>query len=234
MAIPVDVAAFRSTYRKQEIPATYLGRRHGAVIVLSGCVLVAGCLLPLALRGLQAWQLWMLPATFLFANLFEYVVHRWPLHHSVKPLRELFRRHTLEHHNFFTHDAMTYESSRDFKMVLFPAAVIFVLFGLASLGGALVAWILGLNCGLLFIATAILYYLNYEALHFVYHLPETNALARLAIVKRLRKLHTLHHDKKVMSHSNFNITYPLFDWVFGTVYRAPETLMGQQKVKIKS
>ena len=39
------------------------------------------------------------------------------------------------------------------------------------------------------------------------------------IMKRLRWLHTTHHDPVLMQRYNFNITYPIGDWVFGTLYR---------------
>jgi len=38
-------------------------------------------------------------------------------------------------------------------------------------------------------------------------------------VARLRRHHTLHHDHELMSHYNFNITYPITDWLRGTLYR---------------
>ena len=37
--------------------------------------------------------------------------------------------------------------------------------------------------------TAMAYFLNYEALHLLYHLPEESAAGRLALVRRLRRLH---------------------------------------------
>jgi sterol desaturase/sphingolipid hydroxylase (fatty acid hydroxylase superfamily) len=36
---------------------------------------------------------------------------------------------------------------------------------------------------------------------------------------RLRQLHTLHHRPELMQTHNFNITYPIGDWLFGTLYR---------------
>jgi sterol desaturase/sphingolipid hydroxylase (fatty acid hydroxylase superfamily) len=69
----------------------------------------------------------------------------------------------------------------------------------------------------LFVACGIAYFLNYEILHLAYHLPDTHPLARLGLVRRLRWLHTLHHDPRRMASSNFNITYPLGDWIFQTL-----------------
>ena len=72
---------------------------------------------------------------------------------------------------------------------------------------------------LLYVATAIGYFLNYEVLHFAYHTPATSSLARLPGMRRLRRLHTLHHRPSLMQDYNFNITYPIGDVLFGTLYR---------------
>jgi sterol desaturase/sphingolipid hydroxylase (fatty acid hydroxylase superfamily) len=32
-------------------------------------------------------------------------------------------------------------------------------------------------------------------------------------------LHQLHHDPRLMAHYNFNITYPIGDLLFGTLWR---------------
>jgi sterol desaturase/sphingolipid hydroxylase (fatty acid hydroxylase superfamily) len=32
----------------------------------------------------------------------------------------------------------------------------------------------------------------------------------------MRRLHLTHHDPSVMQHGNFNITWPICDWLFGT------------------
>jgi sterol desaturase/sphingolipid hydroxylase (fatty acid hydroxylase superfamily) len=38
-------------------------------------------------------------------------------------------------------------------------------------------------------------------------------------VRKLRWLHRLHHDPRRMALCNFNITYPLGDWLFGSLRR---------------
>ena len=81
----------------------------------------------------------------------------------------------------------------------------------SSLFATLVAW--------LFVATGIAYYLNYEVLHTAYHMPDGHWLARIGLVRRLRWLHQAHHDPRLMASRNFNITYPLGDWLFGTLHR---------------
>ena len=54
---------------------------------------------------------------------------------------------------------------------------------------------------------------------YAYHLPPQHPIARLPLVGRLKRLHTTHHDPTRMASRNFNITYPLGDWLFGTLER---------------
>ena len=68
----------------------------------------------------------------------------------------------------------------------------------------------------LFVITALAYFLNYEILHLLYHLPQSHPLARLPAVSTLRRLHHTHHDPALMTSRNFNITYPICDWLFRT------------------
>ena len=75
------------------------------------------------------------------------------------------------------------------------------------------------NVAWLFLATGLFYFMNYELLHLAYHLPDTHPLARVWLVRRLGWLHRTHHDPRRMAHANFNISYPLFDRVFGTLRR---------------
>jgi sterol desaturase/sphingolipid hydroxylase (fatty acid hydroxylase superfamily) len=85
--------------------------------------------------------------------------------------------------------------------------------------GALLYVLVSPNVGYLFVATAILYYLNYELFHFSYHVDPQSRLGRLPLIRRLRRNHVQHHDKALMTRYNFNITYPICDRLFGTLYR---------------
>ena len=40
-------------------------------------------------------------------------------------------------------------------------------------------------------------------------------------MNRLRQHHIAHHNRKLMTRYNFNITYPICDRLFGTLYREP-------------
>ncbi len=96
-------------------------------------------------------------------------------------------------------------------------------FGLfAAPAGAILYFLASPNVGFLFIFTAILYYLNYELFHFSYHVDPGSRLGRLPIIRHLRRHHVLHHNQALMTRCNFNITYPICDRLFGTLYREDE------------
>jgi hypothetical protein len=139
----------------------------------------------------------------------------------VRGLGLLYRRHSKQHHRFFTDREMSFESSRDFKAVLFPPVMI--LFFIGAMGVPM--WILTYflaseNVAWLAVATALAYYLNYEWLHFAYHCDPRSRIGRLPGIGVLRQLHLNHHNPKLMTTCNFNITYPFGDWLFRTHYRA--------------
>jgi sterol desaturase/sphingolipid hydroxylase (fatty acid hydroxylase superfamily) len=116
---------------------------------------------------------------------------------------------------------MRFDSSRDFKAVLFPPVMILFFLG----GFGLPMWILLYflatpNVAWLAVATAVAYFLNYEWLHWAYHCDPDSRVGRLPGVQLLRKLHRDHHNQALMTRYNFNITYPIGDWLFGTRYKA--------------
>lgn len=213
--------AFRAQYRSEEIGPRYNGWLHFAFTSL-GCLGVMGfCLWQL--EAVSAWEWLTVPAAFLYANFSEWAGHRGPMHNRRPGLGLVFRRHTGQHHAFFTPDRMAFDSSRDYKAVLFPPVLlIFFILAFSLPAGLLIAWLLTPNTAYLFVFTAVAYFLNYEWLHFAYHTPETHWASRLPGMRWLRRHHTLHHDHRLMSHANFNITYPIADWLFGTLRRQPE------------
>lgn len=218
-SLPGQVERFREEFRREGIGARYTGWGHFAFTSLGSLAVVVLALSRLG--GVSPVEWLMVPGTFLVANVVEYFGHKGPMHHPVRGLGLLYQRHTRQHHRFFTHEAMAYESSRDFKMVLFPPVLLlFFLGAIATPLGALCFVVLSPNAGWLFMATGVGYYLTYEWLHFSHHLPEGHPVARLPFMARLRGHHRAHHDPRLMGRHNFNITFPLCDWLLGTVWRA--------------
>jgi hypothetical protein len=213
-----DVAAFRASHRAEHIGASYNGWLHFATTSVVSLAAIAFAISRVSHP--RWWELACVPVFFLIANLGEYFGHRGPMHHRRRGLAIIFERHTLQHHMFYRHDAMAAESPRDFQMVLFPPVMLlFFLGGLAAPIG-LVFGVLGTpNLGWLFAATAVSYFLTYEWLHWSYHQPDDSWVGRLALVRVLRRHHTIHHDLARMTSVNFNITFPIADLLFGTSSR---------------
>jgi hypothetical protein len=216
--LPADVAEFREAHRARHIGPRYSGWLHFATTTFGS----------LAAIGVAIWsvdrptllELCAVPVFFLIANLGEYAGHRGPMHHRRRHLAILFERHTLQHHRFYTHEAMASASPRDFQMVLFPPVMLlFFLGGLAAPLGLVLGLLVSPNLGFLFAATAVSYFLTYEWLHWSYHQPETSWIGRRGLVRALRRHHTLHHDPRLMTRANFNITFPIADRLFGTTVR---------------
>jgi sterol desaturase/sphingolipid hydroxylase (fatty acid hydroxylase superfamily) len=218
MSLPAAVAAFRQEYRAQHIGPHYSGVLHFSFTTFGSLAVIA-----LALSNLRAptlLELVTVPATFLFANAVEYFGHKGPMHRRRRALAILFERHTQQHHRYYTHEAMSYEGTRDFKMVLFPPVMlIFFLGAVAAPVGALLFVAASRNVAFLYVATAMGYFLTYEWLHFCHHLPADGPLGRIPLLRRLRANHQAHHDPARMNACNFNITFPICDRVFGTLNR---------------
>ena len=212
------VAAFRRAFRAEHIGPHYRGIAHACFTFGIGLSVIAYAVV--ALQDVQALEWLTVPLTFLYANLSEYFGHRGPMHHPRRGLKLVYDRHAGQHHRFFTSDCMALEGVPDLKVVLFPVVMIsFFLLCFALPVGLLLGWLASPNVAWLFVATAVAYFLNYEALHLIYHLPESSVLGRLPVVGKLRRLHQLHHDPRLMAHYNFNITYPIGDLLFGTLWR---------------
>ncbi len=208
-------AEYRAAYRRENVGRHYSGKMHFAFVLafsLGGIVL---CVWQLeAVRTLE----WLtIPLAFLYANLVEYAGHRWVMHRKVPGLGLVYKRHSGQHHRFFTDRHMALEGWQDCKVVLFPAVLMVFFFGaFATPVGLLLAWLATPNVAWLFVAVALGYYLNYELLHLAYHLPDDSILMKVPWFRRLRHLHHRHHDTSLMAHKNFNITYPIGDWLFRT------------------
>ena len=201
------------------VPARYSGRAHWAFINITTALGVALCLAQL--ERLLWWEWFFVPGFFVFANAFEWWIHRGPMHHPTRGLRMLYQRHTLQHHVFYPADDMAFRDPRELFYVLFrPLALpMLLLVNLPIpliLGGLVTA-----NLAWLFFASVLAYYFVYEWFHFAHHLSRDSWLGRRALVGWLRQHHTRHHELALMEKGNFNVSFPLWDWLLGTML--PET-----------
>jgi hypothetical protein len=216
VSIPSSVAEFRSVFQQEQFPRYYSSSLH--LLLTVGASLTAAIYCVFRLKDVRPLEWLTIPVTFLYANLTEYVAHRYPMHRPMRGLKRIFAGHTLNHHHYFTHESMEMDGMQALVIILFPPVMLLFFFGLF---GFPVAFLLGslisTNVGYLFLAVAMGYYFNYELFHLAYHMPQTSFIGRLPVVKKLRLLHTRHHDLQLMTGYCFNITYPLCDFLFGTL-----------------
>ncbi|MBD9606567.1 MULTISPECIES: SRPBCC family protein [Pseudomonas] len=211
--------AFRARYRA-DIHPLYNPWLHGAFVMLFGLLAIGGFWS--TVHQVQPLEWLAVPLTLLFFNFGVYVVHRHLGHHKKRLARMFYDRHTGDHHSFFTPGHMTYDSARDWRVILFPAWLI-VLHTLVITGPAW--WLLAqLNSNVagLFGGCMVLGYLTYEVFHACEHLPPGNPVTRLPWIRQMRRLHELHHRRELMQERNFNIVLPLMDYLFDTLYWEPE------------
>ena len=216
--LPPSLARFRHKYRKEIVGPRYNGVAHLAFVYL-GSFTVIGIAASLIESPISVGEWSVFVFTFFLANFIEYAGHRLPMHNRML-LGLMFHRHTNEHHQFFTEVHPTCRSTRDYKIVLFPPIMLFVYLGLnASPVAGILYLVYSTNAAMLYVIMAMLYFLQYESLHFCYHLHEDAWIARLPVIRRLREHHRVHHAHHLMNSYNFNITWPIADFVFGTIYR---------------
>jgi hypothetical protein len=139
--------------------------------------------------------------------------------HRPLPPKILYTNHALIHHRAFLHDSMPINNTRELGLIMMPWYTMLGLFLVASPVGLLAAWWRGWGAAGIFFFAAALYFVSYEGLHALYHLPD-GSLRRIGLggrsFDRMRSHHRHHHRLDRMAHVNFNVTFPLMDWALGT------------------
>jgi sterol desaturase/sphingolipid hydroxylase (fatty acid hydroxylase superfamily) len=197
------------------IPPSYNGWLHFLGVNAMAWAAIGGALH--FVRAPSVAELLVVPLAFLFANAGEWQLHKGVLHRRVRGLGALYERHALTHHVAFHHDTMAAPSTREWRWVLFPApALLGMLVGISPIVALLWAsW--SRNAGLLFAVTAVSFFLLYEWCHLSYHQPEESWVGRLGLVRVLRRHHQRHHHPALAKRYNFNVTFPIWDLVRGSM-----------------
>jgi hypothetical protein len=205
--------AFRADFRGK-IAAAYSGWAHVALIYAIGFAAIWYCVRQIAA---PAWYEWLvIPVAFALSNVFEWWIHRYVMHRPVKGFMGIYKRHTLAHHQFFTEVEPTIDNSRDFRIVFFPPYAL-VTFIALSIPPAALLWLFGLpNACWLLLITNVGLYLNYELFHYCCHVKDDRIVRHVPFVNSIRRHHIAHHNTALMMERNFNLTYPIADWFFGT------------------
>jgi hypothetical protein len=208
--------------RSENIPADYSWQKHAfRTLLLALGIAAFGVYLA---RTAAAADWLFLPAFFVAANAIEWTFHRGPMHHPGTP-RIFYKNHTLIHHRSFHHDHMEVDDLRELGLIMMPWYTMLLLFVLASPIAIVAGLIRGPGVAGIFFLTAAAYFLMYESLHALYHMPDS-VLGRLGLGGRafrfMQAHHTHHHRLERMTFVNFNVTVPLMDFLMRT-RESPDT-----------
>jgi hypothetical protein len=214
-----QVDIFRQQFRVEVIPSWYLGQLHvGFNFSLLMAVIIY---LALKVSGPSWPELLTIPGMLLAGNLAVFLFHRYPLHRNYPLIgKHTYRVHSQWHHQFFTHENGVYDSPRDFYILFFPPPVVmgFTLIFLPVLSFMLKPWVSD-NVRYLMVMMGAVYFLLYEIFHYISHLPKHHWSFKIPFLKFIWQHHMDHHNPKLMHKYNFNIVFPLCDYLFGTFYR---------------
>ncbi len=203
--------------RGDHIPGDYSPLRHMA---LTGSIATA-----LAIPGI--WMAtharlldWLLAPVFFFvANAIEWTVHRYPMHRPLPP-RFMYKNHSLIHHLAFTDGNMPITRPAELGLIMMPWYTIIGLFVVASPVLVVAGLLRGVGLSGVFLLVAVGYFLSYETLHALYHVPDSTldriGIGKVRLFRRMQAHHRHHHVLKRMSQVNFNVTVPLMDVLLGT------------------
>jgi hypothetical protein len=203
--------------RAENIPAGFSPAKHIARTLILAATLLTGAFL--LARGASPASWLLVPAFWVFANFFEWTVHRFPMHRPLTP-RIMYRNHAGIHHGAFADDTMSITHARELSLIMMPWYTIVMLLVAASPVAIAAALVGGHALAGIFYVAALSYFLFYETLHALYHVPPEH-LARFGIggnglFARMRAHHARHHKPQRMAHVNFNVTVPLADTILGT------------------
>lgn len=163
-----------------------------------------------------------------YTSIFEWVLHRYPMHKPVWNFRYAFEAHAQVHHHQFKADHTYHLGNRDNSVaekIRMAWWNIVVLLPIADSPFCLLAWLMNDPWIAIIPAIVILaYYGAYEYIHWCMHLPKERRLEALWIFYKLNGHHLLHHRYMTV---NFNVVLPFADWIFRTLMTRAKTRFAQ-------
>jgi hypothetical protein len=205
---------FREGY-KSDISPLYNGLLHVGVTFGVGIVAICYCVSQMA--G-ASWEWLLVIPVFLAGNFVEWFMHRHVMHRRIDvfALRAIYERHTRQHHQYFTDNEATIDTTREFRIVFFPWRVLITLGVFGVLLGYLTTQLLNANAGYVVFSTMVAQYLVYEVFHYCCHVHDNWFVRNMPFINTIRRHHTAHHNQGIMMKYNMNLTFPVADWFLGT------------------
>lgn len=212
-----QLAQFRLHFRKDILPKWYSGRVH-----LWALATIIPAMFIYSLTLIQEFT-WGGVATFIvtlfWIHFMLYALHRWLLHKRVPMMDWAYRVH-MTHHRLYDDQNMTYEHIDDLYMLLLPpwtALSYYLVTGPSFL--IPLYFILPVNLFYYSLSAFVIFYFIHEISHYVSHLDGNRAIFRIKLFAWVRSHHLPHHNPRLMNKGHFDITYPCYDFVFGTDYK---------------
>src|SRR4051812_6188268 len=205
---------FREQY-VANISPWYNGIVHIAVTYGVGLGAIAWCVS----RMHEARWEWLLVVPVAIAgNFAEWGMHRYVMHRlkDVFAIRAIYDRHTRQHHQYFTDNDVTIDTTREFRIVFFPWRLLLALGTIGSALGWVAAQAWNANAGYVVFITMVGHYLVYETFHYCCHVHDNWFVRNMPFINTIRRHHTAHHNMGIMMHVNMNLTFPIADWAMGT------------------
>ena len=148
-------------------------------------------------------------AGILYTNLFEYWVHRFPMHRGLPLLRHVRRNH-IEHHRIFHGGNFRTANPAELEHI----SGRFWIFPVLLAGHyVLVTALLPIDAALGFLSACFLHYLAFEITHWLTHLEDNavdRVLSKIPVVASIRAYqidhHRIHHQTPIAAF-NFNPPY---------------------------
>jgi len=205
---------FREQY-KSEISPSYNGLLHIAVIFGAGIAAIYYCV---ARLQDASWEWLLAIPVFLAGNFIEWFMHRYVMHRRVAVfgLRAIYERHTRQHHQYFTDNDPTIDTTREFRIVFFPWRVLITLGVFGTTLGYLASVIVNPNAGYVLFITMVAHYLVYEVFHYCCHVHDNWFVRNMPLINTIRRHHIAHHNQGIMMKYNMNLSFPIADWFMGT------------------
>lgn len=205
---------FREQYQSQISPM-YNGLVHIGVMYGAGIAVLWYCATHLQNA---TWEWLLVLPVFFFSNMFEWWIHKYVMHRLVDvwALRAIYDRHTRQHHQYFSDNVMTVDTTREFRIIFFPWRALFTFMAMGIPFAAALGWAVNANAGYILMITIVGQYLIYETFHYCCHCHENGFVRNMPFVNTIRRHHTAHHNMGIMMERNMNLTFPVADWVMGT------------------
>lgn len=205
---------FRAEYMSQVHPL-YNGPVHIGVIYVVGIAAIAWCV---SRMQNATWEWLLVVPVFVLSNLFEWWIHKNVMHRLVDvwALRAIYDRHTRQHHQYFTDNEMTVDSTREWRIIFFPWRALFTFMALGTPFALLLGWLINPNAGYILMVTIVGQYLIYETFHYCCHVHDNWFVRFTPFINTIRRHHNVHHNHGIMMDVNMNLTFPIADWIMGT------------------